>query len=337
MNVALGELSTMRLGGSALYVLEIHSRVELQQALAWTGAQAMPVIMIGDGSNIVWRDEGFNGLVLVNAIQRYEDFDEDGVNHYITIGAGEHWDDVVARTVAASLTGIEALSLIPGRAGAAPIQNLGAYGQEISQTLVSIEAYDTASQSFVTIPAADCAFGYRTSRFKRADKGRYYITALTLHLTKGSPVPPYYAALDKYFAEHHQTTITPQVVRDAVIDTRTHKLPDPKLVANSGSFFHNPIVGQSQLAQITANYDDVPHWAEGDKAKLSAAWLIEQADFKDLHDPETGMATWPTQALVLVNEHAKTTADLLRFKQKIVDAVQAKFDIKLEQEPELLP
>src|SRR5205807_7921105 len=132
VNVDLRNYSTMWLGGAAAYLLEIYSRGELTTVLKWAEQYGLPVIMIGDGSNIIWRDEGFPGLVLVNKIMRYEDFDEDGTNHYITIGAGENWDSVVARTVVAGLTGIEALSLIPGTAGATPIQNVGAYGQEIA-------------------------------------------------------------------------------------------------------------------------------------------------------------------------------------------------------------
>jgi len=337
-NVPLSGFSTMRLGGPAAYLTDVTSRQELTAALEWANVQAMPIIMIGGGSNIIWRDEGFQGLVIVNKIMGYQDFDEDGTNHYVTIGAGENWDSVVARTVASGLTGIEALSLIPGTAGATPVQNVGAYGQEIAGTLMSVEVYDTSTQQFANMPATDCAFGYRTSRFKTTDKGRFYITGLTLHLIKGNPEPPFYSGVQKYLDEHHITTVTPQVLRDAVVDIRSHKLPDPATVANNGSFFANPIVPEGVLAQISATHDDVPHWlaVEG-KIKLSAAWLIEQAGFKDANDPETGMATWPAQPLVLVNVSAKSTADLLKFKQKILDAVKTKFGITLEQEPELLP
>jgi UDP-N-acetylmuramate dehydrogenase len=127
-------------------------------------------------------------------------------------------------------------------------------------------------------------------------------------------------------------------LRDAVVAIRTRKLPDPVVVANNGSFFANPLVDEGLFAQLKAAYEDIPHWPMQDgRIKLAAAWLLQQAGFKDYHDPETGMATWPSQPLVLVNEHARSTADLLRFKQKIVDAVRTKFGITLEQEPELLP
>lgn len=336
-NVSLRDYSTMRLGGTAAYVADIHDRAELTAALAWAAERALPVMMIGSGSNIVWRDEGFPGLLLVNKIMRYEDFNEDGTNHYLTVGAGENWDSVIDRTVQAGLTGIEALSLIPGTAGATPVQNVGAYGQEIAETLMSVEAYDTAAKQFSNIPAADCAFGYRISRFKTSDRGRFFITAITLHLMHGNPEPPFYPTLEKYFAAHNIETFTPQAVREAVIDIRSHKLPDPAKVANNGSFFANPVVDDGTLAQLLATYSEVPHWQAKGGAKLAAAWLIEQAGFKDYHDKATGMATWPVQPLVLVNESAKTTADLLKFRQRIIDAVQQKFGVTLEQEPELLP
>jgi UDP-N-acetylmuramate dehydrogenase len=337
-NVSLADYSTMGLGGMAAHLTTIDSRMGLLEAISWAQAKKLPVIMIGGGSNIYWRDEGFPGLVIVNKIQRYETFKEDDNEIYITAGAGEIWDVVVERTAQAGLTGIEALSLIPGSVGATPVQNVGAYGQEISHTLVSVEAFDTQIGDFINIPAADCAFGYRTSRFKTTDHGRFYITAITLHLRKGNPAPPFYASVETYFKQHGITDVTPQVLREAVMAIRNSRLPDPAVVHNNGSFFSNPIVSSAELVRIRAGFPDIPTWTMSDgRAKLPAAWLIEQAGFKGIQDAETGMATWPSQPLVLVNEHATSTADLLKFKQRILEAVQAKFGIDLIQEPELLP
>jgi UDP-N-acetylmuramate dehydrogenase len=336
-NVSLAEHSTMHLGGSAQHLVEVSDRNQVKEALSWAAGQGLPVIMIGGGSNIIWNDSGFAGLVIVNKILHYETYEEDATNIYLTIGAGEPWDSVVERSVTAGLTGIEALSLIPGTAGATPIQNVGAYGQEISETLTTIEAYDTQTQGFVTIPISECGFSYRSSRFKTTDKGRFFITGITLHLRKGNPLPPFYSSVQEYFETRSITDYTPGAVREAVIAIRTAKLPDPALVNNCGSFFGNPIVSDWEFAQINENYETIPHWPiDNQTVKLSAAWLIEQAGFKDVHDQATGMATWPKQPLVLINEHAKSTADLLAFKQKIVDAVQAKFNVTLEQEPELI-
>lgn len=327
----------MRLGGAAAYLCSVTTREELTSAVAWAKEHNLPMIMIGGGSNIFWRDEGFGGLIIVNNMLRYEDFIEDEFNHYVTIGAGENWDSVVERTVAAGLSGIECLSLIPGKAGATPVQNVGAYGQEIRNTLVSVEVYDRTTDTFVNIPNEDCAFGYRTSRFKTTDKDRFFITALTLHLTTQTPEPPFYNSLQQYLDEHNIHNYSPRVLRDAVIDIRSHKLPDPAEVANNGSFFANPVVDRGTYTQIQADYSDMPHWEVEGGIKLSAAWLIEQAGFKGIHDEATGMMTWPTQPLVFVNEKAQHTADLLAFRQKVLDAVEAKFGVSLQQEPELLP
>lgn len=337
-NVSLKLHSTMRLGGNAAYMVEIADRHELTEALAWAEQYKLPVLMIGSGSNIVWRDEGFPGLLIVNKIMRFEEQNEDAENYYVTVGAGENWDSVVERTVAQGVTGIEALSLIPGTAGATPVQNVGAYGQEIANVLVSVEAYDNQLKQFVNIPAMDCAFSYRNSRFKSTDRGRFFITAITLHLMRGNPQPPYYKAVEGYFEEHQITGATPEILRNAVIQIRQSKLPGPAQVANNGSFFANPIVDAGDFAQLQADHPGIPGWPTGDgNVKIPAAWLIEQAGFKDVHDTATGMGTWPMQPLVLVNESAQTTAQLLQFKQKITDTIQQQFGIALQQEPELLP
>ncbi len=337
-NVSLKTFSTMRLGGTASYVTEISNKQMVAEALAWADERRLPVLMIGGGSNIVWRDEGFPGLLMLNKITGFEVQQEDEENVYVTAGAGELWDDVVARTVAQGLSGIESLSLIPGTAGATPVQNVGAYGQDISQSLATVEAYDRQAKQLVAIPTQDCAFGYRTSRFKTTDRGRFFITAITLHLLKQNPKPPFYNTLQQYFDEHNVHEFTPQIVRDAVVSIRKAKLPNPAELANNGSFFANPVISEGALAQLTAAHGAVPNWPAGQGlVKIPAAWLMEKAGFKDYHDAETGMGTWPSQPLVIVNEHAQTTAQLLQFKQKIVDAVQDKFGIILEQEPELLP
>jgi UDP-N-acetylmuramate dehydrogenase len=337
-NVSLKDYSTMRLGGNAAYLVDVHDRYELQEAFAWAEERALPVLMIGTGSNIVWKDEGFNGLVMVNKILRFEEQQEDEENYYVTIGAGENWDSAVARVVAKGMTGIECLSLIPGTAGATPVQNVGAYYQDIGSVLVTVEAFDTETKQMTMIQKMDCGFAYRTSRFKKGDRGRFLITAITLHLLHKNPEPPFYPSVQTYLDANNIHEYTPQTLRDAVIAIRSAKLPDPAKVANNGSFFANPFISEGELTQLQADFGDIPHWPTDDgRIKMPAAWLIEKAGMKDFHDPETGMATWPTQPLVLVNEHATSSKQVLAFKQKILDAVQQKFHITLEQEPELLP
>lgn len=328
----------MRLGGKAAFLTEINDRFEIGQAVNWAAQKRVPVIMIGEGSNIVWRDEGFPGLVLVNKIKRFEPMVIDNENTYVTIGSGENWDDAVRRTVEMGYSGLEELSLIPGTAGATPVQNVGAYGREVKDVLTTLEAYDIQQGRLITMSGSECAFAYRTSRFKTTDRGRFLISSVTFHLVKRSPTPPFYDALRLYFEDKGITSFTPQVVRDAVIAIRSAKLPDPKEVANNGSFFFNPFVTSEKLATLLEEYPTLAYMVTpDDRIKISAAWLVEQAGFKGVHDEETGMATWPKQPLILVNEKARSTADLLKFKQKIVDSVKEKFGITLQQEPELLP
>jgi UDP-N-acetylmuramate dehydrogenase len=174
-NVSLKDYSTMRLGGTAAYLVEANNKQEVQEAVVWADANNLPAIMVGSGSNIVWKDEGFPGLIIVCKLMGIEERQEDDENYYLTVAAGETWDNVVAQTAAKGLTGVEALSLIPGTAGATPVQNVGAYGQEIAQTLVTVEAYDRQTKQMVLLQNADCGFGYRTSRFKTTDHGRFFI------------------------------------------------------------------------------------------------------------------------------------------------------------------
>lgn len=319
----------MRLGGTARYYCEIHSEQEVLEVVSFIQGHDVRLKVIGTGSNLIWPDEGFDGLVVLNKI---DGFKIEGSQ--ITIGAGVDWDEAVAQSVEAGLSGIEFLSLIPGTAGATPIQNVGAYGREIKDVLVSVHAYDLTMESFIDIPNADCGFGYRRSRFNREDSGRFIITSITLKLTREAPKPPFYDSLQAYLEDHSITDYTPQIIRTAVIAVRTSKLPDPDHVANNGSFFANPIVDSEAFGDLKRRFPDIVGWPSGNEVKLSAAWLIEQAGFKDYHDDSTGMATWHKQPLVLVNEHAHFTADLETFKHRIMSAVQEKFGITLEQEPE---
>lgn len=327
----------MRLGGSGAYLATVNTAAEAAEGAAYGLEHNLPVVMIGGGSNIIWPDSGYSGLVLVNKIMGYELDEKDSETVYLNLGAGEPWDSVVARTVMAGLSGIEQLSLIPGSAGGTPIQNVGAYGRETSEVLVSLTAYDREAKQMVTIPVADCEFAYRTSRFKTKDKNRFFITGLTLHLSRTTPMPPFYPAVQAYLDDNKINQPSVQNIRDAVVAIRSAKLPDPSKVANCGSFFANPVISTDEFNTLKHQWTDLPNWPlEDGKVKLSAAWLIEQAGLKDYHDPQTGMATWAKQPLVFVNEHAKNTADLLAFKQKVVDKVKSVFGVELEQEPELV-
>lgn len=335
-DISLKDYSTMRLGGNAAYLLDITSASQIAKAIDWADSKNLPVVMIGGGSNIIWNDSGFNGLVLVNKIPGYE-VQHQGDQTFITAGSGEPWDSVVARTILEELSGIEQLSLIPGTTGATPIQNVGAYGREIADVLICVQAYDRQDKKMVVIPKTDCGFAYRTSKFKTTDKGRYFITSVTLALTKSKPMPPYYSVLEDYLREHNITQPTSAQIRDAVIAIRSSKLPDPKVVANCGSFFANPIIEADELSALQEDFPAIRFWLTNDgKAKISAGWLLEQLGLKGYKEPNTGMSIWDKQALVLVNESAPNTASLIAFRDAIVKAVKDKYGIDLQQEPELI-
>lgn len=337
-DVSLAKHSTMRLGGRAKYLVEIKDKIDIPNALDWAAEKKLPVMMIGGGSNIIWKDKGFDGLVIVNKIPGLKFSKIDTENYYLTAGAGEVWDKLVEAAVKKGLHGIEAMSLIPGTVGAAPMQNVGAYGQDISQVLVSVEVYDSQTEQFVTLSNEDCQFGYRSSRFKFADKGRFYICSLTMELTRGNLEPPFYDSLQRYVDALNITDYSPASIREIVIAIRSSRLPDPAKVANNGSFFANPVISAAKFKALQKKFPDAPGWPGKDgKVKVPAGWLMETAGFKGFHDKRTGMATWDSHALVLVNEKAETTADLIKFRDRILDEVEKKFGIRMEQEPELLP
>ncbi len=331
-NIPLKNYTTMKLGGNARFMTDARTPQNVAEICRNAKKQNLPVFVLGGGSNIIVHDEGFNGIVLRNRISGFEVVIDEPGQTVIKVGAGENWDEVVKRTVDMNLSGIEALSAIPGTAGAAPVQNIGAYGQEIADTIHSVEAYDTDSDAFVILSANDCGFSYRHSIFRGEAAGRYVITSRTIRLYKTAPQPPFYAAIQKYFDEHDITLYTPQVIRDTVIAIRADKLPDPATTPNSGSFFKNAIVEAWQLTDLKKQYPDIPTYDMPDgRFKIPTGWLIEQTGLKGttLH----GMHIHDKNALVLINESATSYNDLAAAREEIMGAVRDKFRITIEQEP----
>ena len=327
----------MRLGGLSSYYCEVNSYDDLLTALDFAKTNKIPYKVIGEGSNIIWKDEGYKGLLIKNSMKGIEIIEENDLNIIYKIASGEMLDEFVGLVCERGISGVECLSLIPGTIGATPVQNVGAYGQEIADTLVSVTALDSLINEVVEIMNKDCRFGYRSSIFKTTDKDRYLILAITLKLNKKHLTPPFYQSLESYLKTNHITSHDPLTIRNAVIDIRSSKLPDWHKIANSGSFFANPVISKTKYESLKATFPDMPGWECDGMKKIPAAWLIEHAGFKDFHEEKTGIGTWKSQALVLVNEKAKNTESLLIVKQRIVDAVKNKYDITLEQEPELLP
>lgn len=331
-NIPLKNYTTMKLGGSARFITEVRTPQEVAEVYQNAKAQSLPVFILGGGSNVIARDEGFAGLVIRIRIPGFETIADDLNATTIRIGAGENWDSVVKRSVDMRLSGIEAMSSIPGTAGASPVQNVGAYGQEIADTLETVEAYDTESGTFVTLGSADCGFSYRNSIFRDKQKGRYIITYITLKLSKTPPQPPFYASLQAYFDEHKITLFTQEIVRNAVIAIRADKLPDPGLLPNTGSFFKNAIVEDWQLGDLRQINPTIPTYDMGDgHYKVPTGWLIEQTGLKGalIH----GMRVHSKNALVLINESASGYNDLAAARDEIIGKVRDMFRIQIEQEP----
>ena len=335
-NIPLKSLTTMKLGGPAKYFAEARTTQELNDLYQDAQSKNIPVFILGGGSNSIAHDEGFAGLVIRIKIPGFDIVADDLNSTTVKIGAGEIWDDVVKRTVDMRLSGIEAMSAIPGTAGAAPVQNVGAYGQEISETLVSLEAYDSQGHSMVTLQNSDCEFSYRHSIFRGSQQGRYIITSVTLKLSKSLPAAPFYDSLQQYFDTNNISVFTQQVVRDAVTVIRADKLPDPTIKPNTGSFFKNAIIEPWQADEFRAAHPDAKTFDMGNgTVKVPTGWLIETAGLKGqlLH----GMRVNDKNALVLINESATSYADLAAARDEIIGKVRDTFRIQIEQEPLEIP
>lgn len=331
-NIPLKNYTTMRLGGNARFMTEVHTPAEVAEICKRAREQNLPIFVLGGGSNTIVRDEGFAGIVIHNKIPGFHVVAETAADVTIKAGAGENWDEFVKRTVELNLSGIEALSAIPGCVGGAPVQNVGAYGQEVAETIVSVDVYDTKTDSFMALENSQCNFAYRNSIFRDTDMGRYVIVGVTFKLYKTAPQPPFYKAVQDYLDASKVTIYTPQVIRDAVIAIRTEKLPDPKVRPNTGSFFKNAIVEKWILDEIQKEYPDAPNYDMGDGTfKIPTGWLIEQTGLKG--ESIRGMKVHDKNALVLINESATSYADLAAARDQIITSVRDKFRITIEQEP----
>ncbi|MBR2998663.1 FAD-binding protein [Candidatus Saccharibacteria bacterium] len=349
-NVPISTLTTMRLGGPARFVIEIEKPEEIPEAYTFANERGLPVFVLSGGANTIGHDEGYPGVIIINRMKGIAwagdaaggtpsarrrqpstmgEAAAAGPAQIITVMGGEIWDDVVAYACERNLTGIEALSKIPGLAAAAPVQNIGAYGQEVADTLVSVEAYDTQDKSFKTLTKDDLKFSYRQSILNTTEKNRYFIISLTLKLTSGQMLHPFYNSIERYIAEHHCTDFSPQGIREIVSTIRADKLPDPAKIASAGSFFKNIYLNENEAKQAEAKGCPVYHGHDGHK--INSGWLIEEAGFKGklLH----GIRVNEKAALVLINESATGYNDLAKARQEITDTVYEKFGYKLEQEP----
>ena len=331
-NISLKQYTTMKLGGEARYMATADSPGDVVSLYRNARKENLPIFVLGGGSNVITHDEVFEGIVLLNKIKGFEVISKTDETTDVKIGAGEVWDEVVEKAIGLGLQGIEAMSGIPGTAGAAPVQNVGAYGQEIADTLISLEAYDSKTDTIVTISADECDFSYRNSIFRDKEKGRYCILNITLRLNKAEPKPPYYASLQRYIDENDIREVNLSVIRVAVLNIRSEKLPDPAELPSAGSFFKNALVEKWKLGELQKEYSDIPNYAMSDgRYKIPTGWLIDKAGLRGYRSH--GMRVYEKNALVLVNDSATGYDDLAAIREEIVQIVFDKFGIKIEQEP----
>ena len=328
--VSLSSLTTMRTGGVARYVLECQNRDDIRSAVDFARDKSLPWFVLGGGSNLVAIND-FDGVIILNRISGFDQINDTTFR----IGAGEGWDEVVARICKMNLSGVECLSLIPGVTGAFPVQNVGAYNQEISQVLNELTVFDVEKNEFVNMSNADCEFGYRDSIFKSKAARKYIICDVTLRLNKEFLKPPFYHSLTEFLYRNSITDFSPQSIRDVVIEIRKSKLPPINETPNTGSFFKNPILKQDLAQKLLLKFPDAPHWEmPNDKVKLSAGWMINYANLRGYKN--YGFQIYPENALVITNVENSTAENLIKFRTEIIEKVYEVFAIRLEQEPEEL-
>jgi UDP-N-acetylmuramate dehydrogenase len=342
--VALAPLSTLGVGGPARFYAKAADRATVEAGVAWAEARGLPLLVLGGGSNVVMADEGFPGLVL-HVLPRGIETRREGTFVRLRAGAGESWDALVATATANGWAGVECLSGIPGCVGATPIQNVGAYGQDVSETITAVEAFDTQGRTHVTLSNEDCGFGYRSSRFKGKDHQPYVILAVEYRLIPGGPPAVRYPDVQRHLAERGLATPTLRDVREAVIEVRRRKSmvldPADPNARSVGSFFMNPVVSDKTGAEVQARAvamkapgaEAMPRWpVPTGGIKLSAAWLIERAGFSRGYR-KGNAAISDNHTLALVNRGGATAREVVALAREIRDGVRATFGLSLTPEP----
>ena len=331
-NKSLLKLNTFGFKQNAEFFCEPTTEDELREAIDFAKSRRLPVSVLGGGSNIILTGD-VAGLTIKLAGDNVN-FVNQNDHTIVTAGAGTPWHQLVLKCIEQGLYGIENLSLIPGNSGAAPIQNIGAYGVELSDVLTQVTAIDLESIQEHVFANNDCQFAYRDSVFKQSLSGKVIITQITLRLSRTNQVKTSYAALSTELERRGIDQPDARAVSDAVIAIRQSKLPDPAIIGNAGSFFKNPVIPESHLTQLQSQWPDIPaHSSSAEHFKVPAAWLIEQAGWKGKRSG--AIASHQQQPLVLVHHGGASAEDLLQFASEIRASVKDRFNISLEREPVL--
>ncbi|MGC9046927.1 MAG: UDP-N-acetylmuramate dehydrogenase [Minisyncoccia bacterium] len=334
-NVDLSQLSFFRIGGIGQFFATINSLEDLIMAVNFSKKNHIPLYVIGSGSNTIFSDKFIKKFFIKLNIKSKQILSETKNTVNVLVEAGHNWDDFVLWAVNNSLAGVEALSGIPGTVGAAPIQNIGAYGQELNDTIKNVFAYDLKNNNIVKLTKAQCGFGYRTSIFKTAEKGRHIILSISLSLVKNKyPQIPEYKDVIQYFQQKKLSKPSILDIRNAVLKIRKNKLPNPKKFPNVGSFFENPIISKNQFKQLQQKYPDlVAFMIDQNYYKISAGWLIEKCGLKG--KTINNIKIFDKNALVLINNKAnfKNLMQTIRYIKK---KVRQNFNIQLVEEPNII-
>jgi UDP-N-acetylmuramate dehydrogenase len=344
-NIPLAPLTTLQVGGSARYFAEVRREDEAQEAAQLAKTRRLPLFILGGGSNLVVADSGWPGLVLKIAIGGITASNtNDGNAVLFSVGAGVPWDDFVAQAVVQNCAGVECLSGIPGSVGGTPIQNVGAYGQEVSDTVESVRALDLTTDRIVVLPKPACRFRYRSSTFNSTERGRYIILRVNYRLKRGGAPSLKYADLQKYFAEHFPARKTPPSlaeVRAAVREIRRSKgmliVPGDADCHSAGSFFKNPVLSEAQFRELTASAAakglEIPSYPALDaQRKVSAAWLVEHSGFaKGYAMGAAGISH--KHALALINRGEAKASDIVVLQEALQQGVEKEWGVRLESEP----
>lgn len=334
-NVSLKPYNSFGIDVSAKYFAGFSTVELLKELIAGGVSHKHSHLILGGGSNILFTRD-FDGIVLKNELKGVELVKEDDTFYYIKAQAGENWHGFVQYCIARNYAGIENLSLIPGNVGASPMQNIGAYGVEIKDVFYELEAYHVQDNMVQKFSLQDCAFGYRESVFKRKYKDQFVILSVTYQLRKQPVYNTSYGAIEQELEKMQVKELSIQAVSQAVINIRSSKLPDPKVIGNAGSFFKNPAVSNEQFAVLQKNFPNIVGYPFGAHAtKLAAGWLIEQCGWKGYRVGDAGCHA--KQALVLVNYGSASGKEIYDLSSKIVESVKEKFAVELEREVNIVP
>jgi len=328
-NISLQSLHSFGCNEKANYFAKIDSNEAIEQRIQWAKEKNIPYLILGAGSNILFT-KTFEGLVLKMEIMGIKKLKETASEVFLEVGAGENWHHFVIYCVQKGWGGLENLSLIPGTVGAAPIQNIGAYGVEAKDCIVSVTAYDTQNTQFITLQNSDCAFAYRTSLFKK-DTNRYIISSVQFVLQKQPIFRTEYGAIKEVLHQKNNKQPSLEAISSAVIQIRSEKLPDPKKLGNAGSFFKNPTITKDLFEALVVKYPKIIAYPiTDDTYKIAAGWLIEACGWKGIQKGTVGC--YEKQSLVIVHYNNGPGMEIFNFSEEIIQSVLVKFEILLERE-----